>query len=417
MNMIYYKEVDTIKKIFTLLVLLCLFLSSSNVYASQTIQARIGNQFFDTLEEAILMSTSEDIITLTNDVSLDKTLEINKTVNINLNNNDIQASEKVFLIQGGSLNLSGSGTIKETSPNYGAVMLIGSSDPTKKDYSTVSVGSGITLEGWSGIFINHTDKTSYGIRVNMNGKINAINDINGGNGAGIYVNGHIKHIDNSPIINLSDTARITSTGNGIYAAGYANYYINGSYISGEESGLSIKSGYFNILDGTIIGTGPDKTPTTGNNNGINPSGTAIQIESNKNYIGNIELNIKNGTIESKNSYSIYEYTVNNVETKVKDINISGGTYLSDKDVFLLSDSFKNTHKNFISGGSFSSNPINYLKSGYGSIKNDNSLYEVISNTMDVFNESNNPNNNIPIILGFLIVGGIGLFIYLNKRKI
>jgi len=397
-----------------------LFMMPIGVWASDTASARIGNQFFDTLEEAILASTSTDTISLTSNVGLDETLEIHKTVNINLNNHTIEADERVFLVQGGSLNLSGTGTIKERKPNYGAIMLIGSDDPTKKDFSTVSVGSGVTLQGWSGIFINHLNNTGYGIRVNMNGTINAVDDVGGGTGIGIYVNGNIKHISNSPIVNLTNTARITSTGNGIYAAGYANYTINGAYISGEESGLGIKSGSFNILDGTIVGTGPDKTPTTGNNNGIKPSGTAIQIESNPGYAGNIELYIKNGTIESKNSNVIYEYISNNTNTKVKNISITGGTFTSKalKPVFALSDSFKSAHKSFISGGVFTSDPSSILKSGYSVTMEQPSLYSVISSTMSVFN-LNGGNGSSPLTYILIIVSiiGLGMIIYFNWNKI
>lgn len=409
-----------IKKVLCLCFLFfILFLNPVRVLASDTSSARIGNKFFDSLEEAILASTSTDTISLTSNVSLDKTLEIHKTVNINLNNHTISGDERVFLVQGGSLNLSGTGTIKETKPNYGAVMLMGSEDPTKKDFSTVSVSSGITLEGWSGIFINHLNNTGYGILVNMNGKINALDDVNGGPGAGVYVNGNIKHISNSPIVNLGKTARITSTGNGIYAAGYATYNINGAYISGEESALGIKSGSFNILDGTIMGTGPDKTPTTGNNNGINASGTAIQIESNPGYAGNIELYIKDGTIESKNSNVVYEYITNN-NTQVKNISISGGKFTSkaSKPVFLLSDSFKNTHKSFISGGVYTDDPTSYLKSGYSVVLEQPSMYSVISSTISVFNSNGGIASGIfsRILIAISIVG-LGVVIYLNRSKI
>ena len=79
--------------------------------------------FFDTLEEAINAANSTDVINLTTNVSLNDTLEIKKTVNINLNSNNIIAPEKVFLIQGGSLKLTGNGKIIESNPNYGAIML------------------------------------------------------------------------------------------------------------------------------------------------------------------------------------------------------------------------------------------------------------------------------------------------------
>jgi len=391
-----------------------------NVNASSSVKARIGNEFFDTLEEAIAAANSTDTISLTSNVTLDETLEINKNVNINLNKYNIAADERVFLVQGGSLNLSGNGMVIETKPNYGAIMLKGSDNSTKKDFSTISIGSGITLQGWSGIFINHQNKTGYGILVNMNGSINAVNDVSGAPGVGIYVNGNILNKNNSPIINLSDTVKITSTGNGIYAAGYATYNINGAYIQGKESGLGIKSGSFNILGGTIIGSGEDKTPTNGNNNGINPSGTAIQIESNPGYAGSIELNIKNGIIESKNSNVIYEYVINDGLTQVKNINITGGSYISKvgKDVFLLSSNFKNTHKNFISGGTYSSDPTNYLKSGYSTVLTENSIYNVVDSTMSVFVDKKiNNNNSFKLMTLIIFPLIIGIIIYLNRRKL
>lgn len=384
--------------------------------------ARIGNNYYDNLEDAIEAASANDTIKLLNDTILDDTLNINKTVNINLNNNTIETDNKVFLVNGGSLNLEGKGTIKETKPEYGAVMLVGSEDPTDTNYSTVTVGKDITLEGWSGIFISHNDKKSYGVLVNMNGTINALDDINGDSGVGIYINGNIKDKNNSPIINLSNTSKINSTGTGIYAAGYSIYNINGAYISGTDSGLGIKSGIFNIMDATIIGTGEDKTPTNGNNNGINPSGVAIQIESNPSYKGDIELNINKGLIESKNSNVIYEYTTKNSPTKVKNINIKGGTYKSNakKDVFNLSNSFINTHPKFITGGKFSNDPSLYLKGGY-SASLDNSLYEVTSSTMETFLESNNSSSGskylIITILSIIVLAIIGIFLKFKNKII
>lgn len=406
------------KTFFVCFIFLILVVGMSEVSASSTVGARIGDRYFENLEDAIAASKSTDTITLTGNAALDETLNINKTVNINLNNFTISSDEKVFLVQGGSLNLSGTGKIKENNPNYGAIMVIGSEDQNKEDFSTISVGSGITLEGWSGVFISQTNGKSYGVLVNMNGKINAVNDKNGDTGIGIYVNGNIKDNVNAPVINLGNDAQINSTGTGIYAAGYATYNINGAYISGVESGIGIKSGIFNILDATIMGTGNDETPTNGNNNGINASGVAIQIESNNGYKGDIEIDIKKGSFKSKNSYVLYEYVVNNTSTKVKAINISGGTFISeaDKDVISVSASFKNNHHEFISGGTYSSNPNDFLKPGYSASLNENLLYVVTSSTAQTFgtNTQGNTFTSILIIVGII---GLALLIWYNRAKI
>ena len=365
-----------------------------------------------------MAADSDDVIVLTNNINLEDSLNINKTVNIDLNNHNIEAKEKVFIIQGGSLKLTGKGVISESMPNYGAIMLFGSDDSSKTEFSTVSVGSDVTLRGWSGIFINHLNNTGYGINVNMDGTIDAVNDINGGPGIGIYVNGNIKNNDNCPIINLSKSSKIMSSGNGIYSAGCSNYNINGAYIEGVESAIGIKSGSFEILDGTFIGNGPDKTPTNGNNNGINASGSSIQIESNPNYNGNININISDGNFISKNSNVIYEYTINNSSTNVKSVNISGGNFNSEsgKDVFNLSSSFKNNHSSFIYGGIYTSDPTSYLKSGYNVAKDEGLHYEVVQNTMGVF-KTNDKSNNTSMILTIIAVIVLFIIIFIKRQSI
>ena len=393
------------------------------VNASITSLVKVGGKYYDSLEDAIENASSADIINLISDIKLDNTLDINKTVNINLNGNDITSKEKVFLVQGGVLNLSGEGTIKELEPNYGAIVVIGSSDQNKKDYSIVNIGKDVTLEGWSGIFVTHEDSKSYGVVVNLEGKINAIDDISGGEGIGVYVNGNIKHQNNSPVINIKDNAHIESTGNGLYIAGYTTINIGKSYISGVESGIGIKAGKLNIDGATIIGTGEDKTPTSGYNDGIKASGTAIQIESNNGYAGNIELNIKSGDFKSKNSNVIYEYIGRGNNSLVKYIDISGGSFISEvnKDVFRLSNEMNSVHNSFVTGGEYSSNPNEYLEVGYTS-NFDNNLYKVTKSTMKSVSLDNVDGNSkgssfikwIIIFIAFIISG---VLVCLYKRKI
>ena len=392
------------------------------VRASNGSLAMVDGKYYDNLEDAIKNATSEDIITLMSNVKLDDSLKIDKTVNINLNGNNITADEKVFFINGGFLTLTGSGIIKETKPNYGAIMLVGSTNPNDDKYSAVSVGKGITLEGWSGIFINHDSRKSYGVNVYLEGKINAVNDTSGGSGAGIYVNGNIKDEEASPIVNIMDGAEIKSTGNGLYIAGYSTFYIGDAYIEGDESAIGIKSGKLMIDGATLVCSGPDYTPTEGYNNGIMPSGTTIQIESNNGYRGKMEIDISSGNFISKNSNVIYEYIGKGDTSQIYSMSISGGTFESgkSKDVFSFSDSFKDIHSGFISGGEYSTNPSSYLKSGY-TVVEDNNLYSVVKNTMKEVNSSNyeisNKNNFIKSIIFILSIFTLSILIYFNRTKI
>lgn len=390
------------------------------VCASNVPLTRIGDRYYSTLEEAIMNVSSDDVISLLSDINLDDSLVINKTVNINLNGNDITTDEKVFMVNGGFLTLTGKGTIKETKPNYGAIMLVGSTNSADEKYSVVSVGKDVTLEGWSGIFINHDSKKSYGVHAYVEGNINAVNDTSGGTGIGIYVNGKIKEEESHPVVNIMDGAEIKSTGNGLYIAGYSTFNIGDAYIEGDESAIGIKSGKLIIDGATLVCNGEDYTPTSGYQNGIKPSGATIQIESNNGYKGKMEIDISSGNFTSKNSNVIYEYIGRGDTSQIYSMSISGGTFTSgkSKNVFSLSDSFKNIHSGFISGGEYSTNPNEYLKSGYKVVE-DNNKYSVVKNTVKEVISNNykdsNKNNFIKSLIFILIISIPLILIYLNKK--
>lgn len=393
------------------------------VSASENSEAMVGGKYYDSLEEAILNASSKDIVKLISNVGLDETLDINKTVNLDLNGHNISSDSMAFSVQGGVLNITGSGTIRETNPYYGAIFIKGSTDLSDKDYSIVNVGKDVTLEGWSGIFIDHNDSSAYGVVANIEGKINAVDDKDGGTGVGVYVNGNIKHKDNEPVVNIKDGAYITSTGNGLYIAGNSIFNIGKAHISGIESGIGIKAGTLNINGATVICNGEDNTPTDGYNNGIKASGVSLQIESNSGYAGDIKIDIKDGTFKSKNSNVVYEYIGKGNNTTVNSFDIANGNFISEanKDVFALSDSFKSMHSDFISGGKYSSDPSVYLKSGYMASL-DNNLYrvakstikEVISSSVSVSNNNGNSLKFIIIFIGVLLLGILG---YINRGKI
>ena len=386
-------------------------------FASDNTSFAVGNKFYDTLEDAILNASSTDTIELFSNANLTNPLTINKVVNIDLNGNNITAPSTVFVVQGGTLNIEGKGTIKENEPYNGAIRVIGKTSDTEEKYSSLNVGKDVTLEGWAGIFITHTSNKSHGVYVNFDGNINALDDKDGSNGVGIYVNGSIKHVETSPVINIADNARITSTGTGLYIAGYSTFNIGNAYIEGNLSGIGIKSGKLNIDGATVVCNGKDSTPTEGYNNGMNASGTAIQIESNSGYAGNMVLNISSGTIKSKNSSVIYEYIGKGDSTEVKSISITGGTFTSEagKNVFLLSNSFKDTHPSFISGGKFSSNPTDFLKSGY-TANLENNYYDISKSAMAVFGTNSNSNNTFNVLTILLLIV-FGIIIYFNRLKI
>lgn len=202
----------------------------SVVFASENSVAKIGDKYYDSLEEAIEYVGDTDVIMLVSNVKLSDSLVIDKVVNLNLNGYNVMAPSLVFQVQSGKFNVIGNDTIKELDPYYGAILVKGSADSSSDNYSVVTVGKDVILEGWSGIFVDHVNNSAYGIIVNFAGKINAVNDKNVGSGVGIYINGNIKHQDHVMVVNVLDNAEIRSSGNGIYIAGSSTFNIGKAYI-------------------------------------------------------------------------------------------------------------------------------------------------------------------------------------------
>jgi len=330
------------------------------------------------LAAAVNAATDGDTLTLTKDIEVTSVITIDEELTLDLAGFDVLFKNNSYLlVEGGNLTVTGEGKMAEETPYYAPILVKGSTDSTATNYSVVAIGEDVCLEGWAGVFVRqNSTNTAYGVNITVNGTIESLKDEEGVTGHGVYVNGSIKHTTNAPVITLGETAVITSEGTGIYAAGYAVWNINGATITGVENGLAIKSGKINITGGTITATGEDLRPTESYNNGVNPSGAAIQIESNKGYAGNIELNISGGTFVSENSVAVYEYlalgdendtTDDTSETSVSNISISGGSFESFYENFDVSDSFNDENTGFVTGGTFDDL---YVEEGYLSTEED-----------------------------------------------
>lgn len=343
----------------------------------------VGTTQYETFAEAFTAATKGSTIKLLADVIIPSSTEmIGKDVNIDLNGHTLAATNRVLTIQHATVNITGTGTIKELTPSTAPIVLKGSNNAADKNYTVVTIGENVTLEGYCGAFVtpyvSKVEPYAYGAVLNINGTIKSLNNSSNETGYGVYVNGQIQHTDNYPIININKTAKITSTGSGVYAAGYAKWNINGSSLTGIESGVAIKSGLI-ILNGTTVkATGVDTTPTQAFSDGVNASGAAIQIESNSSYKGNIELTINGGVYTSEKGVSLYEYLATNKDdTSVKSIVIDDGTFTAGtaKDVIKVSSEFAKKHIDFIKGGTYTSNPATYVAVGYKNVINEGK-YEV-----------------------------------------
>lgn len=316
-----------------------------------------------TLLAAFKNAESGDVVKLIDNITytLPERVLVSTDVTLNMNNHNIDfdgASVRSFTVQDGSLNIIGKGTISHLEHN--ALNVRGTTDKTKVNYSTLKVGKDVTVNGLYGIAVFYdpeNKKIGYGVNVEFAGKIESTE-------GGITINGNLQNAEGAPVINILDGAVINSKKTGLYAAGNGTWNIGKANITGNDSAIAIKSGKVIINGGTYTCDGESQIPTEGYSNGINASGAAIQLESNKNYYGNVELIIKDGTFTSKNAVSIYEYLDKNInKTNINKIEILGGKFVSARgnNNFLLSEELDYKGAIAVSGGTFSANPVSYLK--------------------------------------------------------
>ena len=286
--------------------------------------AKIGDKGYASLKDAINAIAADGMprtIQLVTDIADQEALEIaesNKSITIDMNGHKITAKEnQPFNVTGNNVNLTftGTGEIVNANNGYQGVSMRG-------ENGHLTIGAGVTLTEAT-VFVRGKNNT-----VDINGKINVT-----GEQAAIQTNGDDTNTGN--VINVNDPAVITSEDNAIYAAGDANYNINGGTITGA-SGVYIKSGKLTVTDGTIQANGA-KSNYVENNNGGNATGDGIIID-NCGYPGGApEVSIKGGTITSVNAEPVASYSRNG-QPKVTGF-IYAGLYNKEFDASLLASGY------------------------------------------------------------------------------
>lgn len=294
--------------------------------------AQIGDQYYKTLEDAVLKVANGDTITLLKDVALDKGLNIGsvgseqKVLTLNLNGHSISATNLVIRVQNAKLTVTGPGKIYETSPYFGAILIKGSDNAENKDYTVVTVGAGVELEGWSPIFVDQYNGCAYGVAVNVDGaKLTGKTDKDGGSGSAIYVNGTIKDQNNAPKLVLNNVTQ-TATGAGMYLAGYANTTITGGSITGGNTGIEIRAGELTLNDCALEATAQEFSCEP-NGSGTTTVGVAIAIAQHTTK-KDIAVTINGGSFKGVKALNESNPQANDPAPQVK-LSIDGGTFIGD----------------------------------------------------------------------------------------
>lgn len=349
---------------------------------------------FDTLSSALSFAQDGDTVQLLEDVTItsqhfvleDITLDLNQhTLAVNSSTYGLTVSENNVTIKNGTMTSSSSyEALYITGGNVTAESLTidtsasGGGTGSKGSTSGVYMKAGtFTLDANSSIKSNEVGIFTLGQSVaNVYGKVETISAYDNGSEdklgyAAIQGNGTDKTAPGTTI-NIYEGAEVTSTGYGmaIYHPQVGTLNIFGGTISGN-TGIGIKSGNLNITSGTIEGTrSTTYEEPVSQTNGITSEGSAIIVDSYIGYAGSMNINIsgENTTLTSATGYAIREIGNTAGETNVVTLNVSGGNFAgaTDRAAVLVRDETKPTVS--ITGGTYSSDPANYLAGGYASAR-------------------------------------------------
>ena len=145
------------------------------------------------------------------------------------------------------------------------------------------------------------------------------------------------HVYSSAVI---ESAANTNQSTAAYASGYARWLIEGTCQG--ANGLYIKSGEVTLNNAIIESTttGDAQTIITGKSAGIEGSGNAVTIESNRNYSGESVLTINGDTklsTEANGGAALVDVVDATHESKVEGIEINGGTFTGDQAIIISNE--------------------------------------------------------------------------------
>ena len=301
---------------------------------TQFYAAKIGDKYYKSLTDAYAEANESENteIVLLKDYTIDKFIEIKKPITLNLGGKVLTSRSsgfdvyKNFTIKNGTLNTATWGVWTQ---NKDLAF-------TLESDATINADCDTELTNAAGVI------AVQGAVVNIKGTVTAKHNFavsgNGTDGWGDVV------------INIADKANVSTTEDApaLYFPNTTALNISGGTIIGG-TGVYVKSGQVNISGGNITGNGP-RVSYKFYGNGANSTGDALVVEKCQYPGGAPEITITGGTFKSVNANAIGSY-VGNGET--------------------------DTMKDFISGGSYSSKPTDYLKENYiDKFNSSTKLYDV-----------------------------------------
>ena len=329
------------RKLYSLVLIAAGLLIGTNSWAANTTVSQLQDAFDDATTTEFVLQSDADNLTFTSQLVLDK----DKYMVLDLNGLTLKmdvAKKAAIVVKRGRLEIK-NGTIENNNLATNDLVRVYGTTATGTDaeletpYSQVIVANTAILKNekqkldtkFNALVITETgtEKLANGARIDVYGKAK-------GRTYGIKVNGNVKEPadrSDAPFVYVHANSEVTSMNDSssvaIYASGFARWRIEGNCQG--NTGLYAKGGTVDITGNANIESTADaaQAASTGKTSGIAAGGSAIVIESNAAYPGQISVTISgNSTITGTKGYAIEETVADAVEgTKVESISIQGGT--------------------------------------------------------------------------------------------
>lgn len=194
------------------------------------------------------------------------------------------------------------------------------------------------------------------------GTVETISSVDGDGYAAISGNGLAENAGvYGTQVNINNGATVTGVNMAIYQPQMGNLSIGGGTVTGGTA-IGVKSGNVNIYGGTVIGTQTRVADPGTNNDGINSDGSAILVERNGAYAGNVNISIsgEDTVLKSVNGNIIREIGSVGEDEQKTYVSISSGKMLAADGVDVLSLLSYDMNYVNLNGGYFSSDVSKYL---------------------------------------------------------
>ena len=351
--------------------------------------AVVDNTAYTTLEAAIESATEGDTIQLLQDVTIGTiiaknsfTLDLNTYeisggllyisgstaadtgIVVSISNGSISAEKYGILINNNAeLNLS---DVVIESALYGIFVPVEVSNVAAVQPAAVNIqGGSVNGDGSAMVICGVGDSVATPTKLIANGT-KFTGGIFGISGNGSAHNTYIELND------CSVTAGTEEGGIGIYHPQKGEIVINGSEITGIDSGIEIRAGELNISGDTVITATATEFSAQPNTNGTTMSGVAVAVSQHTTNLP-IAVNITGGTFNGVKA--LYEEDLQDENVSNISMAVTGGTYEGGVE--------SENVTGFISGGSFKTLPDEVLLGAeYGGVLY-NGYYVVVEETTDV----------------------------------